>query len=106
MNKYYLRDKHFLSLIRESDYILKSIYTFSNTKLNRLKSTRLDEIEEILIQRYYNEYRGKYNTAPKWYRKILNKRQRLKSKRKIELEVNGHDDTCYDDNYKGCSWYW
>jgi len=102
-NKHWLREKEFISLNQELDHLYD---TSPRTRFRRvIPSTRMAEINGKLEHKFFNEYRGKYKTAPKWYRKMLNRSQRAKSKQTLYRDIKGYD-VCYEDNYKGCSWYW
>jgi len=98
-NKNWLREKEFISLKKERDSIYNSTrYKYSNS--------RLTETTERLSQKFYNEYHGWFHTAPWWYRNMLNRRQRAKSKIIIYKLINISDDFVFDDNYKDGPWYW
>ncbi len=101
-NKYWLREKEYISLRLEEDYLY---HTLSRYRWRTLPNKRLSEIEGKLEHKFFNEYRGKYRTAPKWYRKMLNRSQRAKSKQTLYRELQGYD-VSYEDNYKDCAWYW
>jgi hypothetical protein len=93
-NKHWLREKEYRSL--KNSYYSDFYCTGSSTEA---------EIEERLYSKFWNEMCGFYHTAPKHYRKTLNKIQRAKSKKTLIRELNGYD-VSYEDNYKDCSWYW
>ena len=93
-NKHWLREKEYRSL--------KNLY-YSDFYCTRTSTEA--EIEERLYSKFWNKYCGHYHTAPKHYRKTLNRTQRSKSKQTLIRELNGYD-VSYDDNYKDCSWYW
>lgn len=93
-NKHWLREKEYRSL--------KNIY-YSDFYCTRTSTEA--EIEERLYSKFWNKFCGHYHTAPKHYRKTLNRTQRSKSKQTLIRELNGYD-VSYDDNYKDCSWYW
>jgi hypothetical protein len=99
-NKHWLREKEFRSLKNERDS------TPRYPKWSRPQSSRLCEINERLSQKFYNEYHGWFHTAPWWYRNMLNRRQRAKSKIILYKLINISDDFVFDDNYKDGPWYW
>ncbi len=101
-NKYWRREKEFISLQMEYDYLYYSL-----TRINwRIPSnSRVDEINRKFQYKFYNEYSGRWNTSPKHYRKMLNRKQRKKSKQILYQLMNGKD-ICFEDNYRGCNWYW
>lgn len=94
------QNKHWL---REKEYrLLKNLY-YSDFYCSRTSTEA--EMEEILNSKFWNEFCGFYKTAPKHYRKRLNRIQRAKSKQKLFRELKGYE-VSYEDNYKDCSWYW
>jgi len=101
LNKHWLREKKYISLKKE-----ESILWDLNRECFYLKFKREDEIERIFLYKFYNMEYGKYNTAPKWYRRFKNHSQKAKAKQKLFLELKGYEDICYEDNYKDASWYW
>jgi hypothetical protein len=101
-NKHWLREKEYISLLMESDNLCSILSTYRN-RMNT--NQRMAEVNDKLNQKFFNEYRGRYRTAPKWYRKNLNRSQRAKSKQTLYRELQGYD-VSYEDNYKNCSWYW
>lgn len=101
-NKHWLREKEYISLNKELDHLYE---TTPRYRRRILTSTRMAEINGKLDHKFFNEYRVKYKTSPKWYRKMLNRSQRAKSKQSLHKTLKGHD-VCFEDNYKGCSWYW
>lgn len=93
-NKYWLREKEYR--------MLKSAYY----DLYYLSSSPAEsEIGRRLHFRFYDEFCGFFNTAPKRYRKMLNRRQRARSRQSLRRLVEGKD-AIFEDNYKDCSWYW
>lgn len=102
-NKHWLREKEFISLKIEHDYLYDT--TPRTHYWRRIQTTRLEEINRKFLYKFYNEYRGKWNTAPKHYRKSLNKIQRAKSKQVLRKVLSGKEP-CFEDNYRGCNWYW
>lgn len=93
-NKHWLREKEYRSL--------KNLY-YSDFYCT--KTSTEAEMEARLYSKFWNEMCGFYHTAPKHYRKTLNRIQRAKSKQTLIRELNGYD-VSYEDNYKDCSWYW
>lgn len=104
-NKHWEREKEYISLLMEKTNIRETAPRNGRRWWRVAPNERLSEIEEKLRHKFYNEYRGMYRTAPKWYRKMLNKSQRAKSKQTLYRELQGYD-VCYEDNYKDCAWYW
>ena len=103
-NKYWIREKEYISLMKEDAELWKIRCENRNY---RNPSKREIEIDSILVSKFYNEHNGRYNTAPKWYRKMLNRIQRAKSKQALyNLIANDNDDYIFEGNYKDCSWYW
>ncbi len=93
-NKHWLREKEYRSL--------KNLY-YSDFYCTR--TTTESEMEERLYSKFWNEFCGFFYTAPKHYRKTLNRIQRAKSKQTLIRELKGYD-VSYEDNYKDCNWYW
>lgn len=106
-NKHWLREKEFRSLKNERDSIYNSTgHDAFHRKYDRYSNSRLTETTERLSQKFYNEYHGWFHTAPWWYRNMLNRRQRAKSKIILYKLINISDDFVFDDNYKDGPWYW
>jgi len=101
-NKHWLREKEYISLVREEHHLYSTLCRY---RWRITPNQRLAEVDEKLKQKFFNESRGKYRTAPKWYRKVLNRSQRAKSKQTLYRELQGYD-VSYEDNYKNCAWYW
>jgi hypothetical protein len=99
-NKHWEREKEYISLLKEYEYLHTTISVY-----HWCRNREVDRVRKKLRYKYYNEYYGMYNTAPKWYRKMKNKIQRAKSKQTLYRELQGYD-VCYEDNYKDCAWYW
>jgi len=99
-NKHWLREKEYISLKLEDAAI------FSRSSRNYLTSTREEEINRKFLYKFYNEYYGWYSTAPKHYRKKLNRIQRAKSKVILYKLINISDNFVFEDNYKDGPWYW
>ena len=96
-NKYWLKEKEYLSL--ESEY--RSL----DTRWPYMKTTRMSEVERKFLYKFF-DLRFVYN-APKWYRKLLNQEQRSKQKRILYQIINVNGDLNFEDNYKDASWrYW
>lgn len=93
-NKHWIREKEYYSLKR---IYYDLYYPYS--------STAESEIGRRLHYKFYDEFCGFFNTAPKRYRKALNRIQRAKAKQALFRELDGHE-VCYEDNYKDCAWYW
>lgn len=93
-NKHWLREKEY--------YILKKIYY----DLYYLHSSSAEaEINGRLHRKFWNEFCGFFNTAPKKYRKQLNRRQRAKAKQVLHEIMSGKEKP-FEDNYRDCNWYW
>lgn len=93
-NKHWLREKEY--------YVLKKIYYsiyFSD------KTSISSDIDRRLNSKFWNEFCGFFNTAPKKYRKHLNRRQRAKAKNALHSLMKGKEIS-FEDNYKDCNWYW
>jgi hypothetical protein len=103
-NKHWLREKEFISLEMEYDYLCNSLPRARRWGRS-LPNTRLEEIDRKLLYKFYNEHHGHWNTAPKHYRKMLNKIQRAKAKQILHKILDGKEP-CFEDNYRGCNWYW
>jgi len=101
-NKHWLREKEFISLKRELDELWDTIPV---VRWRRIPHTRVHEINARLRHKFYNEYHGWCHTAPKHYRKTLNRIQRAKSKQVLYKVLNGKE-VSFEDCYKGCNWYW
>lgn len=71
----------------------------------RDSSSEINRVRKKLRYKYYNEYYGWHHTAPKHYRKYLNRVRRKQSKKTLRREIMGYD-VVYTDNYKDASWYW
>lgn len=97
-NKYWIREKEFISLKKERDILLWELRLYS--------SNRLKYIDKKLNHKFFNEYRGMYHTAPWYYRNMLNRRQRYKSKKVVHKILKGQEDVLFEDNYKDAPWYW
>ena len=100
-NKYWLREKEFISLIIEEDYIYSMIGGY---RYRIIPNQRLVEIKEKLHQKFYNEYVRRNYDSPKWYKKIQKRTHRYKSKRNLNMELCGYD-VLYD-SYKCGNRYW
>ena len=74
-NKHWLREKEYTSLQREENFLYS---TLSIYRWRVVSNKRLSEIDYKLNHTFFNEYRGKYRNAPKWYRKMLNRTKRSK----------------------------
>jgi len=102
-NKHWLREKEYLSFKTEDSALYDSL---PRCRYRILPNTRVEEINRKFRYKFHNEEYGKYNTAPKWYRKMLNRIQRAKSKQTLYKVINIDDDFVFEDNYKDASWYW
>jgi hypothetical protein len=94
-NKHWLREKEYYSL-KKSYY---SDFYCSGTSIEY-------EIEKRLYSKFWNQMFGLYHTAPKHYRKSLNRVQRAKSKQVLHKIIKGYDSYIFEDNYKDAPWYW
>ena len=102
-NKHWLREKEYISLKKEFDRLY---YSITRPRWSRPQNSRLDEITEKINQKFYNEDNGRFNSAPWWYRNMLNRRQRAKSKRALHRIMKGDENYIFEDNYKDAPWYW
>jgi hypothetical protein len=93
-NKYWLREKEYR--------MLKGIYY---SLYYPHSSAAESEIGRRLNFKFYDEFCGFFNTAPKRYRKLLNRRQRARSKQVLHRMLDGKE-AIFEDNYKDCAWYW
>jgi len=93
-NKYWIREKEY--------YTLKKIYY---DLYYPYSSTAESEIDRRLHSKFWNEFCGFFNTAPKRYRKLLNRRQRAKARIALHNLMKGKEIS-FEDNYKDCNWYW
>jgi hypothetical protein len=105
-NKYWLREKEFISLNIEYDRLWKN-NTFDHW-VPSPNSTYWDEIRRRFRYKFYNEYYGRWNTSPHWYRNTLNRKQRQRSRNSIRKLTMGEmgEDVIFIDNYRGCNNYW
>lgn len=103
-NKYWLREKELISLKMEHDYLYDTAPRARRWGYP-IPSTRIEEIDRKLLYKFYDEYHGKWKTSPRYYRKMLNKKQRSKAKKILHNILDGKD-YCFEDNYRGCNWYW
>lgn len=103
-NKHWLREKEFISLKMEYEYLYDTVPRTRRWG-GPIGTTRMEEINRKFLYKFYNEYHGKWNTAPRHYRKSLNKIQRAKAKQILHKILDGKE-YCFEDNYRGCSWYW
>lgn len=101
-NKYWLKEKEYISLKIESD----SLWNERCYYRNYVKSVREEEICRKFLYKFFEMEHHYLKTAPKWYRKHLNQIQRTKQKRVIYKIVNGKYDYVFEDNYKDAPWYW
>jgi hypothetical protein len=99
-NKHWLREKEFISLEMELDLLWTTLPLVREYGWRREPNTRVEEINKKINLKFYNFRRN--NTAPKWFRKTLNRRRRYISKRTIYK-----GDYLFDDNYKDAAWrFW
>lgn len=63
------------------------------------------ELESIIQNKFYNEFRY-MSSAPKYFRKNLNRQQRAKSKQSLYNLIYKDDDRSFEDNYKNANWLW
>lgn len=101
-NKHWIKEKEFISLIREMDFLYKLLPRY---KWRVVDDSRISHIERELYDKFYYRYLGKYKSAPKWYRKMLNRKQRHKSNNTLYKQLNNLN-VSYEDNYKDSGWYW
>lgn len=98
-NKYWLREKEFISLEMEYDFL----YSISRNRMT-FQESRFSEISRKLNHKFHIEYNGR--SAPKWYRNMLNRKQRSKSKSTLSKLPMIDYDYIFEDNFKDSSWYW
>lgn len=104
-NKHWLREKEYYSLKIEYDQIWKNLITIRWRPI--MTSSRYEEIRRKFYYKFYNEFYGYGQSAPKHYRKYLNKQQRAKSKRNLYNIVYKDKEICFEDNYKNAAYnYW
>ena len=101
-------------------YICNISSFFFIDKISRYYITKVRVIDSILIQeeselkyflklvRIETSYKYGYGsmTAPKFYRKHLNRRQRCRSKAAIVKFIKGAENADFAHNDKDASWYW
>lgn len=105
-NKYWLKEKYDYSISLYNDYLWfervphywsNSFYHHSEHSFIRYKyEKRMYEGSKSIKN---------YSKAPKYFRKMLNKKERRKSDKNIKNEVNGFDKI-YSPKYKGADWDW
>ena len=103
-NKHWLREKEFISLKMEYDF-LRNITVRSHRYRSlddSVESTRIQEVIRSLNNKFHNEYNG--GKAPRWYRNMLNRKQRAKSKLILYKTINIEGDYIFDDNFKDAAW--
>jgi cation transport regulator ChaB len=104
-NKHWLREKEYISLKKELEYLHD--ITPRYPRWRQPQNSRLSEVKEKLSQKFYNEYNGYFNSAPWWYRNMLNRAQRAKSKQVLHKIIKGDDENyIFEDIYKDAHWYW
>ena len=104
-NKHWLREKEYISLKIEHSIIWKE-FSYSWKCRGYSTDSRMGEIR-IRLKNFYNEERGQYRTAPHWYRNMLNRRQRAKSRIVLYKTIMIEDyDYVFQDNYRDAPWYW
>ncbi len=65
------------------------------------------ELDAEIERKYYKKVHHWYNSAPKGFRKALNKIQRAKAKQVLYKIISTDEDYVFEDNYKNASWlYW
>lgn len=101
-NKKWEKEKEYYSLLKELEYLYDVAI---RGEIFHLSNREIDRVQRKLKHKYYDKYHGIYDTAPRWYRKMNNRIQRAKSKQTLYKELQGYD-VCYEDNYRGCAWYW
>ena len=105
-NKLWLREKEYISLIKERRMIWDSLPRYRRLYSGNRTNSRLVYINQKLEHKFFNEFRGMYHTAPWWYRNMLNRSQRAKSKLVLHKIMKGDEDYIFEDNYKDAPWYW
>lgn len=101
-NKYWKKEKEYISLLNQLD-LLCDIHPVFRWRISG--DSQIERIRRKLRLDFYGLYYGWTNTAPKHYRKYLNKKRRKSSKNTLRRELMGYD-VSYDNNYKDASWYW
>lgn len=97
-NKHWKKEKYYISLLMELDR-LHYLYGW------RTSNSEIDRVKRKIKNEFYGLYYGWGSTAPKRYRKQLNRCRRKKSKNTLKRELQGYQ-VSYDDNYKDGPWYW
>ena len=105
-NKHWLREKEYISLIKERDLLWDYLPRYRRLYSNNRSNSRLVYINQRLEHKFFNEYCGKYHTAPWWYRNMLNRSQRAKSKQSLHRIIKGDENVIFEDNYRNAPWYW
>lgn len=103
-NKYFLREKEYISLLREKNFI----YNFRRTKISyrymTMTDSRLVEIDSILKNRLisYSYSSGYYKSS--YMKKKINRIIRLKNKKELNNFLIYDKDSLYD-KYSCRYWY-
>lgn len=107
-NKHWLREKEFISLETEYSNLWDTLQrsAFPRRWGRIMPNTRVEEINRKFRYKFYDEYYGHWHTAPKHYRKTLNRIQRARAKQTLYKMLNGDENVNFEDNYKDCNWYW
>ena len=104
LNKEWLKEKEYRSLREESSYLYDILPRYSTYRM--VPNSRTVEVQNKIRNKFYNRDRVG-NTPPKWYRKMLNSKQKTKSKRELYNTINNSKDFLSEDNYRGAHWsYW
>jgi hypothetical protein len=103
LNKHWIREKEFISLNLELDFLYDSNIGPHGFRF-RVSNSRISEIDNKLIAKFYNEYHGRYRTPPKHYKRLLNKRLRAKSKMTLFKLINISDNYVFEDRPDGSWW--
>jgi len=103
-NKHWLREKEYNSLKTEYNCLYDMVPRY---RWRLLPNTRVEEVNRKFLYKFYSEEYGVRGSAPKWFRKMLNKTQRAKSKQTLYKITHIEGDFVFEDNYKNAAWlYW
>ena len=99
-NKHLKREKEYRSLIN----YFYALYRMERTSHNQSEITK---VRNKLKSKFFNEFRGPYQTAPHFYRRYKNRIQRNITKKVVFNYTRDPEfEMIFEDNYKDCAWYW